>query len=82
MSLPKRWRELSRTTVGSVPERYGVYELGDADGEVLSVEWGVLRDELKDALAYADAERVRWEACESERHAQELAAEHRERAGL
>jgi len=33
-------------------------------------------------MAYADAERVRWEACESKRRAEELAAEHRERAGL
>jgi hypothetical protein len=82
VSLPKRWRDLSRATVGSAPERYGVYELGDSEGQILAVEWGVLSDELKDALAYGSAERVRWEACESRRSAEELAAEHRERAGL
>ena len=82
MSLPKRWQPLTRKTVGSAPERYGVYELGDGDGEILEVGWGVLRDELKDALAYADGDQVRWEACESKAQAKELAAEHRERAGI
>ncbi|USZ68208.1 hypothetical protein NGM10_00345 [Halorussus salilacus] len=82
MSLPKRWQSLSRGTVGSAPERYGVYELGDADGEILEVGWGVLRDELKDALAYGTGEQVRWEACQTKAEARELAAEHRERAGL
>ncbi|WP_435174602.1 DUF7508 domain-containing protein [Halorussus sp. AFM4] len=81
MPLPKQWQGLNRSTVGSAPERYGVYELGDADGEVLEVGWGVLRDELKDALAYGSGDRVRWEACQTEAEARELAAEHRERAG-
>ena len=86
MSLRKRWRELDESTVGSAPERYGVYELGDADGNVVDVDWGVLRDELKEALAYGprDAARVRWEAATSADHARRLAAEHdpeREREG-
>ncbi|NHN59246.1 MULTISPECIES: hypothetical protein [Halorussus] len=81
MPLPKRWRELSRRTVGSAPEQYGVYELG-ADGEVQEVGWGVLRDELKDALAYGSGDRVRWETCQTKAGARELAADHRERAGL
>ena len=79
MPLRKRWKPLTRKTVGSAPERYGIYELGD-DGEVLAVEWGVLRDELKDALAYGRGEQVRGEACQTEAQAKELAAEHRERA--
>ena len=82
MSLPKRWRSLDRTTVGRAPERYGVYELGDGDGEIVAVEWGVLRDELKDALAYGRGEQVRWEACQTKAQARELTEEHRERAGL
>lgn len=82
MSLPKRWHQLERRTIGRVPERYGVYELGDADGEILSVKWGILKDELKTALAYGEGEQVRWEETPTEERARELAAEHRERAGL
>ena len=81
MSLPRQWRSLDRSTVGRAPERWGVYELGD-DGEILAVEFGVLRDELKTHLSYGDATQVRWEACQSRDHAERLAAEHRERAGL
>jgi len=77
MALPKQWRELDRSTVGRAPERYGVYELGDADGEVVAVDWGVLRDELKEVLAYADGEQVRWEVAEHEDHARRLAEQHR-----
>ena len=84
MSLRKRWRDLDESTIGSAPERYGVYELGDRDGNVVCVDWGVLRDELKEALAYGDAARVRWEAATSADHARRLVAEHdpeREREG-
>lgn len=81
MPLQKRWRELNRRTVGSAPEQYGVYELGE-DGDVLEVGWGVLRDELKDALAYGSGDEVRWETCQTKTEAKELAADHRERAGL
>ena len=77
MSLRKRWRDLDERTVGSAPERYGVYELGDDDGAVVGVDWGVLRHELKEALAYGDAAKVRWEAAASEDHARRLADEHR-----
>lgn len=82
MSLPKQWRSLDRETVARAPERYGVYEVGDADGEVLDVGWGVLRAELKSALAYAEGDQVRWEEAGSADRAEELAAEHRRRAGL
>lgn len=81
MPLRKRWQSLNRGTVGSAPEQYGVYELGE-EGDVLEVGWGVLRDELKDALAYGTGEEVRWEICQTKREARELAADHRERAGL
>jgi hypothetical protein len=81
MPLQKRWRTLNRPTVGSAPEQYGVYELGE-DGDVLEIGWGVLRDELKDALAYGSGDEVRWESCQTEAEARELASEHRERAGL
>ncbi|WP_435065013.1 DUF7508 domain-containing protein [Halobaculum sp. EA56] len=76
MSLPKPWRDLDRSTVGSAPDRYGVYELGDADGESLGYAVGVLRDELKEELAYGDAAKVRWTVAESREHAERLADEH------
>ncbi|AGN00251.1 hypothetical protein L593_01490 [Salinarchaeum sp. Harcht-Bsk1] len=79
MPLRKAWNDLTRTTVGKAPERYGVYEVGDADGEVLEVGAGVLKDELKEALAYGAGEQVRWEPTPSLERAEELAAEHRER---
>jgi len=79
MPLRKGWRDLSRSTVGAAPERYGVYELGDGDGTVLHVGAGMLRDELKEALGYGDGEQVRWETTPSLERARELAEEHRER---
>jgi hypothetical protein len=79
MPLQKRWEPLERATVGTVPDRYGVYELGDEDGTVIAVEYGPLRDELKEVLAYRDAPKVRWEACQNREHAERLAEEHRGR---
>ncbi|MFC7187790.1 DUF7508 domain-containing protein [Halorubrum yunnanense] len=76
MSLAKPWRDLDRSTVGGAPSRYGVYELGDADGDAVGFGTGVLRDELKEALAYGDADRVRWELADSTEHAERLLAEH------
>ena len=78
MPLQKPWRDLDRGTVGRAPERYGVYELG-RDGEVVEVGAGVLRDELKSALAYGDATQVRWEDAPSRERAEELARDHRDR---
>ena len=51
MPLRKPWRDLDRETVAKAPDRPGVYELGDDAGAVRSVGHGVLRDELKTALA-------------------------------
>ncbi|WP_418281503.1 DUF7508 domain-containing protein [Halorubrum sp. DTA98] len=76
MSLRKPWRELDRSTVRSAPDRYALYELGDADGDTIGFGTGVLRDELKEALAYGDADRVRWKLAESAEHAERLFAEH------
>lgn len=81
MPLTKRWQSLDRGTVGQAPERWGMYELG-TDGEIEKIDTGVLRDDLKTELAYSGAEQVRWEACQSREHAEKVAAEHRERAGL
>jgi len=78
MPLARRWRELDRSAVGAAPERYGIYELGE-DGEVVEVGWGVLKNELKDALAYGAGEQVRWQETYSEDNARELAAEHEDR---
>jgi hypothetical protein len=75
MTLRKRWRDLDRGTVGQAPERYGYYELG-SDGEVVDRGIGVLRDELKEALAYGRAAQVRWEAATSKDHAERLLTEH------
>ena len=76
MSLRKRWQDLNRETVARAPDAYGVYELGDADGESLSLAVGVVRDDLKEELAYGDAERVRWVEATSKDHAERLADEH------
>jgi len=78
MPLATQWRDLDRSAVGAAPERYGVYELGE-DGAVLEVGWGVLRHELKDALAYGKASQVRWQETYSEAKARQLAEEHRDR---
>ncbi|SDK90431.1 DUF7508 domain-containing protein [Natronorubrum texcoconense] len=79
MPLQKPWRDLDRGTVASAPDRPGVYELADSSGTVQSVGHGVLRDELKTALAYGDGERVRWTETHTLEQAQELAVDHRER---
>ncbi|PSP91211.1 hypothetical protein BRD07_04790 [Halobacteriales archaeon QS_9_68_42] len=79
MPLEKPWKPLERATIGSVPDSYGVYELGDGDGNVLAVEAGVLRDELKEALAYGDGSRIRWTATQNRAEAERLLEEHRDR---
>ena len=76
MSLAKPWRDLDRSTVGSAPSRYALYELGDADGDTVGLGTGVLRDELKEALAYGDAAKVRWQLADSAAHAERLLADH------
>lgn len=77
MSLAKPWRDLDRSTVGSAPARYGLYELGDDGKETVRFGTGVLRDELKEALAYEpDATHVRWETADSAAHAERLLADH------
>ena len=79
MPLQKPWRDLDRATVRSAPDRAGVYELGAGDGTVLAVDHGVLRDELKSALAYGDGDRVRYTETHTLEQARELADEHRAR---
>lgn len=79
MPLQKGWRELDRSTIGSVPDRYGIYELGDADGTVVAIEHGPLRSELKEALAYGDGEKVRWQTTQNRPEAERLVEEHRDR---
>jgi hypothetical protein len=76
VSLPKPWRELDRSTIGAVPDRYGVYELGDQDGTSLGLETGPLQAELKEELSYGDAHQVRWLTAESPRHAERLLEKH------
>ena len=77
MSLRKPWKPLTRETLRGVPERYGVYELGDGEGNSLGVEAGPLRDDLKEALGYGDAEQVRWQVATSREHAESMLADHR-----
>ncbi|ELZ91233.1 hypothetical protein C440_13004 [Haloferax mucosum ATCC BAA-1512] len=73
--LRKAWKPLEKRTIGSAPEAYGYYELGDGDGELVGRGVGVLRDELKEAFAYGDGEQVRWERATSLEHAERIAAE-------
>lgn len=84
MSLQRPWQPLDRSTVASAPDRYGVYELGTADGRSIGYGVGVLTDDLRDALAYGTVpERtqdgapthVRWVEAQSEAHARRLADE-------
>jgi hypothetical protein len=77
VSLRKPWRDLDRATIGSVPDRYGVYELGDDSGNSIGMDTGVLRDELKEVLAYGDAAKARWTVANSKSHAERLLDEHR-----
>jgi len=92
MSLRKQWRPLERSTVGRAPDSYGIYELGDSNGTSLGVGIGVLRDELKEALAYGrpssfepndevrdagEPTHVRWKRATSKVHAKQLLDEHR-----
>ncbi|MCT9096923.1 hypothetical protein [Haloarchaeobius sp. HME9146] len=79
MPLAKRWHDFDRSVLGTVPDRLGMYELGDEDGTVVEVGHGVLRDELKSALSYRDAAKVRWEVAQTREQASELAATHRDR---
>lgn len=72
MALRKAWRDLNQSTVGAAPERYGYYELGDGSGERIGRGVGVLRDELKEVMAYGDAAKVRWTAATSQEHAERL----------
>ncbi|SNR25231.1 DUF7508 domain-containing protein [Halorubrum vacuolatum] len=76
MSFHKPWRDLDRGTVRSAPDRYACYELGDADGNTVGFGTGVLRDELKETLAYGDAAKVRWELATSPEHAERILEEH------
>ncbi len=79
MPLKKAWETLDRSTIGTVPDRYGVYELGDDSGTVLAVDHGPLRSELKEALAYGDGSRVRWRTTQHREEAERLVETHRER---
>lgn len=79
MPLQRRWKPFERSTVAGAPDRLGVYELGDAEGSVVEVGHGVVRDELKDALAYRDAAKVRWVTAQTRDQAAALAAEHESR---
>ncbi|RNJ26402.1 DUF7508 domain-containing protein [Halosegnis longus] len=78
MPLPTAWSDLTRATIGSAPDRYGVIEFG-TDGEIEAIEAGMIRDVLKEALTYGDHEQVRWKAAEHREHAERLASEHRDR---
>lgn len=79
MPLQKRWEPLERATVGKAPNRYGVVEFGTDDGTAVAIEVGVLRDVLKEAVAYGDYAKVRWTAAQDRDHAERLAADHRDR---
>lgn len=77
VALRKQWRDLTRETVRKAPDRLGYVEFGDDGGTVVDSDVGVLRDALKDALAYGDASKVRWAEATSREHAERLADENR-----
>jgi hypothetical protein len=90
MSLRKPWRELDRSLVSQVPDRYALYELGDAAGTTIGFGIGALPDELRELLAYGegtefhyttdaadvgDPAQIRWELANNKPHAEQLLAE-------
>jgi hypothetical protein len=90
MSLRKQWRELDRSLVSQVPDRYAFYELGDIDGNTIGFGIGALPDELREILAYGegtefhyitdaadvgDPAQIRWELANNKPHAEHLLAE-------
>lgn len=80
MPLQVAWEPLERDTVVAVPDRYGIYELGDDDGTVLVVDHGPLRDALKEALSYhREATQVRYRVTANRPEAEHLVEEHRAR---
>lgn len=82
MPLRRPWEPLERETLRSVPDRYGIYELADDDGEITVIDHGPLRDAIKEALAYdASAAAVRYEVTPNREAARRLVDEHRERLG-
>jgi len=91
MSLRKQWRDLDRSTVRAAPDRYALFEVGDADGTTIGFGIGVLPDELRELLGYGavddlrtiagsddagDPANVRWELATSKAHAERLLDEH------
>lgn len=79
MPLRSPWKTLDRSTVRTAPDRPGMYELGTADGQIIGIDHGVLRDEAKTAFAYGDAERIRWKETQTLDAAERVAEEHRKR---
>jgi len=89
MSLRKPWRELDRSLVPQVPDRYALYELGDAAGTTIGFGIGPLPDELRELLAYGEGTtfhhtadtadvggptQIRWELANNKPHAEQLLA--------
>lgn len=72
MSLRKRWRPLTRSTVGETPDAYGVVEFGDESGDVVEATAGLIPDVLREELSYGSAAKVRWKRAQSSDHAERL----------
>jgi len=50
MPIRKRWSDFTKTKINSVPEKPGVYELGDAKGEVVDIGSGDSAEGIKARL--------------------------------
>lgn len=46
MPLRSEWRRFDKETTHREADRYGVYELGDSDGEILYIGWGQILTKL------------------------------------
>lgn len=79
MPLSRPWEALDRDTLRGVPDRYGMYELATEEGAIIAIDHGPLRDALKEALAYGDADKVRYRVTPHREAAERLVAEHRDR---
>lgn len=50
MPIQKRWSKFTKAKISSVPEEEGVYELGDAKGEVVDIGSGESEQGIKSRL--------------------------------
>ncbi len=51
MPIPKDWSQFNQEEVDAVPKAQGVYELGDADGQIVYIGFTERAEDIKDMLS-------------------------------